>query len=75
MQNEKLFAHTNVDGKIEGRQFRTVLSGTAGIFHVDAWTEREIDMIYTTLDTRVYRVVSAVSVDFSRYIVSDWYKI
>ena len=46
MQNEKLFAHTNVDGKIEGRQFRIVLFGTAGIFHVDAWTERNRHDLY-----------------------------
>ena len=71
---EIFFAHTNVDGKMEGRQFRTVLFSTAIIFHVGAWIEREIDMICTTLDTGVYRVVSAVSVDFSRYIVSDWYE-
>ena len=68
MQNGKSFAHIDVDGKMEGRQFRTVLSGTAGIFHVGVWTGIEIDLICTALDIGVYRVVSAISMDFGPYI-------
>ena len=75
MQNGKSFAHIDVDGKMEGRQFCTVLSGTARIFHVGAWTGIEIDLICTALDIGVYRVVSAISMDLADILVSHRYKI
>ena len=40
----------------------------ARIFHASAWTGTETDLIRIALDIGVYWDVSAVSMDFGRYI-------